>query len=325
MELESVRGLKQQLFAQGVTRKMVTRRDLPLLAAAVASAVPAAPLPPVIALGIEGQAGNFKLAVRITAVTPGIQASLDAIKSAAKGEVSIRSVGRVVKQQLTTRVRPLQIGFSVGHVKITAGTMGCFVSSQLAGEAGDLILSNNHVLADENQAQLGDDIVQPGPIDGGQAPADVVASLTRFVPLTASPAKNTIDAAVALVTTGIGVDAQTLQGLGALAGVRAAPLETGETVFKVGRTTGLTQGSVTATEMDDLTVGYDHLSNVIFDGQIEIGPAVAGQPFSMGGDSGSLIVDGQLQAVALLFAGNDVDATYANPIAAVLSGLQVQI
>jgi hypothetical protein len=75
MQLESVRSLKAQLLAQGLTRKMVIRRDLPIRAAVVASAVPAAQLPPTIALGIEGGAGVFKLAVRVTAVTPGIQAS----------------------------------------------------------------------------------------------------------------------------------------------------------------------------------------------------------------------------------------------------------
>jgi hypothetical protein len=323
MELESVRSLKGQLLAQGLTRKVVTRRDLPTRAAVVASAVPAALPPPPIALGIEGRGGDFKLAVRITAISPGIQASLDAIKIAARGEVSIRSVGRVVKQQLTTRVRPLSIGYSVGHVKITAGTIGCFVSSQLPGEPGDFILSNNHVLADENRARPGDEIVQPGPADGGQSPGDVVADLSRFVPLTLT-GKNDIDAAAALVVEGIAVDALTLQGLGALAGVRETPLESGETVWKVGRTTGLTQGTVTATEVDDLAVGYD-IGTLVFDNQVEIGPAVAGQPFSMGGDSGSLIVDAQRFAVALLFAGNDVDATYANPIAAVFSGLRVRL
>lgn len=274
-------------------------------------------------IGIEGKDGDFKLAVRITAISPGIQASLDAIKIAARGEVSIRSVGRVVKQQLTTRVRPLLMGYSVGHVRITAGTIGCFVSSQLATETGTFILSNNHVLADENRAQPGDDIVQAGPADGGRSPGDAVAQLTRFATLTLT-GKNSIDAAVALVAAGIAVDVQTLQGLGALAGVRSAPPQMGETVWKVGRTTGLTEGRVTATEIDDLTVGYD-IGDLVFDNQIESGPAVAGQPFSLGGDSGSLIVDSQRHAVALLFAGNDVDATYANPIAPVFSGLQVQL
>ena len=41
--------------------------------------------------------------------------------------------------------------------------------------------------------------------------------------------------------------------------------------------------------------------------------------------SGSLIVDSDMKAVALLFAGNDSDATYANPIQVVLDELGVDL
>jgi hypothetical protein len=57
-----------------------------------------------------------------------------------------------------------------------------------------------------------------------------------------------------------------------------------------------------------------------FDRQIEIAP-LDGNPFSLGGDSGSVIVDEGMRAVGLLFAGNDVDVTYANPIQTVLQTL----
>ena len=49
------------------------------------------------------------------------------------------------------------------------------------------------------------------------------------------------------------------------------------------------------------------------------------KPFSLGGDSGSLILDSRRRAVALLIAGNDADTTYANPIGAVLAALRVQL
>jgi hypothetical protein len=45
----------------------------------------------------------------------------------------------------------------------------------------------------------------------------------------------------------------------------------------------------------------------------------------LGGDSGSLVVDADNMAVGLLFAGNDVDATYANPIGDVLDTLNVDL
>ena len=64
--------------------------------------------------------------------------------------------------------RPLRIGASIGHFKITAGTLGAFVRSRDDGSV--LILSNNHVLANENKAKKGDHILQPGDFDGGQDP-----------------------------------------------------------------------------------------------------------------------------------------------------------
>jgi hypothetical protein len=78
------------------------------------------------------------------------------------------------------RFRPIiPSGVSIGHYKITAGTLGTIVTDRTTGEK--LILSNNHVLANSNDALVGDPILQPGPTDGGQNPADMVARLERFV------------------------------------------------------------------------------------------------------------------------------------------------
>lgn len=57
-------------------------------------------------------------------------------------------------------------------------------------------------------------------------------------------------------------------------------------VAKLGRTTGLTRGRVTAFEMDNVVVEYD-AGNLRFDGQVEI-EGVGQKPFSDAGDSGSL-------------------------------------
>ncbi len=72
-------------------------------------------------------------------------------------------------------------GVSIGHYKITAGTLGTIVTDAATGDK--LILSNNHVLANSNDALIGDPILQPGPADGGQNPGDMVARLERFIPI----------------------------------------------------------------------------------------------------------------------------------------------
>lgn len=106
-------------------------------------------------------------------------------------------------------------------------------------------------------------------------------------------------------------------------------MDEGLLVQKVGRTTGETRGRVTAFELDNVVVEYD-IGNIRFDDQIEIEGA-GNDAFSDGGDSGSLIVDQNCGAVALLFAGGDTGGsngkglTYGNPIQAVLDALKVDL
>ena len=116
--------------------------------------------------------------------------------------------------------------------------------------------------------------------------------------------------------TGVGK----LRGLGDFVDGRAS---------KVGRTTGVTHGRVTAFELDNLVVEYD-IGDLRFDDQIEI-EGTGEKPFSDGGDSGSLIVNSGREASALLFAGGDVGGsngkglTYANPLPAVLEALRLKL
>lgn len=77
------------------------------------------------------------------------------------------------------RFRPvIQPGISIAHYSVGAGTFGAVVRHRQTGER--FILSNNHVLANSNGAKIGDDVLQPGSLDGGVRPGDVVAKLAQF-------------------------------------------------------------------------------------------------------------------------------------------------
>lgn len=77
------------------------------------------------------------------------------------------------------RFRPvMQPGVSIAHYMVGAGTFGAVVRDRDTNEK--LILSNNHVLANSNGARIGDPILQPGELDGGVHPSDVVAYLERY-------------------------------------------------------------------------------------------------------------------------------------------------
>lgn len=217
------------------------------------------------------------------------------------------------------------IGSSVGHFAITAGSVGAFV--RLPVRDGALLLSNNHVLANENRGQPGDAILQPGAADGGTRERDTVGVLELFVPLDAEDV-NEVDCALAALDAAIDFDPTLLRDHGSLAGT--APPEQAEGVVKLGRTSGLTAGAVTAFEVDNVIVEFD-MGRLRFDGQVEIAGGEAA-PFSEPGDSGSLIVTREeSMAVGLLFAGSDeggpggFGVTYANPIADVLELLGAEL
>ena len=104
----------------------------------------------------------------------------DVIPAEIEGVVTdVIEVGEIVALQARTdRWRPAPGGVSIGHYKITAGTLGVLVRDAETNEM--LILSNNHVMANSNDATRGDPILQPGPHDGGTVAEDTIAHLVRF-------------------------------------------------------------------------------------------------------------------------------------------------
>ena len=330
MDLDSVRQLKAELGSEAAPRALGRERMRAHAAHAARRTSDIDPLPRTLALGVTRRGRrDYRLAVRIQRRSIESSPGVEAIRRRARGEVDIRYVGRLTKRSVPPyrrRQRPLRIGVSLGHHRITAGTLGAFVTRRGTGEVR--ILSNNHVLADENRGKAGDAILQPGAYDGGR-PQDRVGALGEVVRLWRRRT-NRVDAALATIDDGVEHAGGLLSGHGRLKGVASDPVDIADELEKLGRTTGHTRGRVTAFELDNVVVGYD-MGNIRFDDQIEIEGAGRG-PFSDGGDSGSLIytASGHL-AVALLFAGGDVGGrngaglTYANPIGLVLDRLKADL
>lgn len=329
MELSSVRELKatlQETVLAPLTATIATRAAFGMSSGPVSRGR----IPETLALGVARRGrGDYALAVRIQQRALEVGSEIERIRATARGEVDVQYVGRLVKgADLWHRQqnRPLRLGGSVGHFRITAGTLGAFVRARAGG--GPLLLSNNHVLANENRAVAGDAILQPAISDGGRNPEDAIATLGAFVRMKRN-STNLVDAAVAALNEGVPFDPRALEGLGQLVGLGDVLLDEGAGVAKVGRTTGTTRGRVTAFELDNVVVGYD-LGDLRFDNQIEIEGA-GDLPFGQRGDSGALIVTDDLRAVGLLFAVGDVGGTngkgltYANPLRTVLDALEVDL
>jgi hypothetical protein len=282
-----------------------------------------------VGAGEPGQDG-YRLAVRVQARRlQNDYALLGRLQQLAKGEVDVRYIGQVTPRAANwqrDRHRPLRIGASVAHLEITAGTTGAFPTHLRSGQT--LLLSNAHVLAREGLAEVGDAVLQPGPLDGG-GDTERIGPLSAWAPLSPT-APNLVDAAVCELDDGVEADRSTLREHGRLRGLRGAAADVTDEVFKIGRTTGLTRGRVTAIELDDVVVNMAELGSIGFNSQIEI-EGVGSVAFSEGGDSGSLIVDRDGFGLGLLFAGSDHGGsnnrglTYANDLGLVLQALELRL
>jgi hypothetical protein len=259
----------------------------------------------------------------------------------------VKAVGRIViHKSRKDRWRPAPPGVSIGHEYVTAGTFGSVVWDNATNKK--LILSNNHVLANSNDARKKDAIVQPGPIDGGKAPQDLVAELERFVPIIFEKSDTNICsvangvagianfiagilgsksrlAALRIESTSNEVDAavavpwkdsvtEEILDIGAVMGVTEPGLDM--KVKKSGRTTGVTEGTITGLNAA-VEVEYGNGKIALFENQIVT------TDMSEPGDSGSLLLEAETnKAVGLLFAGSD-EITVFCPINRVMELLDV--
>ena len=271
-----------------------------------------------------GRGADGQPAVLVLAETPGIRGippSLDGVP------VVVKVTGKI--RALTTPTgrfdRPVPTGVSTGHPDITAGTIACRVKD---AEGNVYALSNNHVYADVNNASIGDNVLQPGAIDGGVDPDDAIGMLADFEPIKFAKRRkipeNTIDAAIALSSTAnLSTATPEIGGYGTPNSTIVAAL-LGQQVQKFGRTTELTNGEITGVNTT-VDVGYGPGKTARFVKQIIVESEIV---FILGGDSGSLLVtdNADLNPVGLLFAGtSDGLLAVANRINLVLDRFNVSV
>jgi len=269
-------------------------------------------------------------------------------------------VGKIRALALTSRQRPCPGGYSCGHERVTAGTLGVWVHRE-ADPQGWYILSNNHVLAASNEGSIGSPILQPGKADGGTL-VDRIATLTEFVPIRFDEGEKKKQAAAAFwrawkwvpnrVARAVGcpyrlklerlptaaaqqaanlIDAAVAKAVAPevvepeihLVGAPAGfgELDLGARVQKTGRTTTHTQGAV---EQIGATVKVDYGEGrtATFEDQVII--RGDGGDFSAPGDSGSAVEDEEKRVNGLLFAGGE-GITVVSRIANVVSLLGIRL
>lgn len=225
------------------------------------------------------------------------------------------------------RRRPVIGGISTGHYEFSTGTIACIVRD--ANTKEPMVLSNNHVFADEStnyiqKVHVGDGVIQPGRADGGGVfggsnTDDVIGNLSRWINFD-EDGQNIADCAVAKLS----VDAITAilgdyESQVVVKGLKT--ITNGISVEKYGRTTGHTIGTIVDADFS-CYVGYSG-KWILFVDQILVQMNIAG------GDSGSLLMDRNGNAVGLVFAradgGNGIVYCIANKINSVFSLLDIEL
>ncbi len=244
------------------------------------------------------------------------------------------------------KFRPAPGGVSIGHVDVTAGTLGCWVKKN----GKYYILSNNHVLANSNLASKGDSILQPGKVDNGKWPLDRLARLYDFIPIQFESGdsdckigrnaagmlnilaaaferktrlkavrileapENLVDAAIAEPLLPEYIFDEILD-IGTISCMTEAELDMA--IKKSGRTTGVTTGVIEQIDVS-VRVSYGNNKTALFVNQLMAGP------MSQGGDSGSAVLNERNELIGLLFAGSDT-ITVLNRIQDVFEALQISL
>ena len=226
------------------------------------------------------------------------------------------------------RIRPIVGGVSISPLNANfVGTLGCFLLRPNVDTEEIFVLSNNHVLANVDQLPLGTRIVQPGPEVPPflTDPNNAFASLHTTIPIqfptgSAQPVFNRFDASIANVTNGELIQRGSMFEMVQVGQPnpnnepiydpgRVVSPEPDMRVMKMGRTTGFTRGRITATNVQGVEVNYgtQQFPRIAVFRGISVIVGDGGNPFSLPGDSGSVILEEATgHPVALLFAGDGV-------------------
>jgi hypothetical protein len=321
-----------------------------------------------VSVGIKEQAGGItdRLCIRVYVKEKKEKEALSAdelIPAEINGiPTDVNVVGEFEFSDDNTRYRPIKGGIQISNriivlndagtgTQMSRGTLGCIAIDTT--DNAPVMLSNWHVLYG-SAGRTGDKVYQPTPTsipptDLGDLPLRPKDDNDKIGVLRRQEISDKVDGAIAAIDVSscchcCGIHfSNEINGLSKVENGQPRPPRNtivgdekatgGMTVFKVGKSTGRTEGVVIDDNYPSFSISKDG-TNYTFTGQIAIRNVNQNLPFSDHGDSGSVIVNLQNKIVGLLFAsGRNIPvkgttmpfATIANHISDVLSALKIRI
>ncbi|TMI72319.1 MAG: hypothetical protein E6H09_10560 [Bacteroidetes bacterium] len=212
-------------------------------------------------------------------------------------------------------------GIQICYPQGSSGTLGAYVQDE---NRTIFALSNNHVLSNYFNGDLGDIIVHPGTVNTGH---NIFATVSKLHPVSLDKKDfNKVDCGIAKLVEQEGAF-NLIKGRCTISGKIEADFD--KDVFKCGSRTNYTTGSITslyATVKVNYGGSLFKRKKGVFKDQIEITNSEKGKMFSDIGDSGALLVDSQTnKATGLIFAGSRKGLSFANHIGDVFDALSVEL
>lgn len=203
---------------------------------------------------------------------------------------------------------PIIGGISVGPFDLDIyGTLGLVLDTNFGMK---MLISSTHVLASGPHTKPGDPISQPALPMGGNYPESLAGSY--YMGFIGQP--HNIDASLATIPIR-NATSKTIQGLGHTRGHDVT--FPGDDVAKYGRTTQFTSGKVVS-DTFTCVINYQNFGALTYYNQLRIQSNNPYNPFSQPGDSGSMIVNEDMEVVGMLMGGGQSNIgqyhTIANPI-----------
>ena len=223
------------------------------------------------------------------------------------------------------KLRPLEGGCSVSvSDKKNMGTISCIVKkvNDLEGkhEIDYFILSNNHVIAGNNQYPIGSNIIQPSKLRGGLFPSDEIGHLFNFIPIKFIEGEdepvNYVDCAIGKINNTSLISDKVFK-IGEIKGIEKPNLNM--SIQKMGARTGLTLGTIIALNITFYTKAENIKKTALFKDQI------LSQIVTNKGDSGSAIINSNKKIVGIHMSGTGDGFSLSNDINLVLEKLNVEV
>lgn len=239
-------------------------------------------------------------------------------------KTDVQKVPRAIKREDSSEYRPIKGGVQVGNGKGHVGTLGCF--GRLTSDNARVLLTNQHVLFKDG-AVAGDLFGQP---DIDHNCCCCCAYIDGKIGTILNPGidNERVDCGLAKINDDVATDIILNNSMTAteipIAGTQNN-ITAGDTVRKIGRTSGLTTGTISS--INGPTTSKTN--------QIHIRPVSSEtytlaengkKAFSDRGDSGSVVVNEDNEIIGLLWGGDpaldpNVDVTFACHIGVVLTEL----